>query len=545
MRDRWRMSETSRGEIGPRRVLDSASKGARVLLASVLLTLAPPRPGLAQPRPVETIPATSGLQVQNLELELRTTIVTGLHAADGAEQLALLRPSVERGAAANVYLPAEPSVPSGSHAARLASEGRLGVLVRTDDRAPDRGAEQAAAALYRQPDPSETVLVPLALKRYRGQSSRLSVQNASAEEPLRARLSLVPLGGTEALAQLDLSLPPAGSQRVDLAGEPALATLPDEFLGYARIEAEGGGSLAAVSHVDVADQARGIYALEGLPVEEADRRVLLPRIRHTPPRVSGIAVVNAGAEPAVVSLRYHALPGPSACGPEPSWSHQAEPTRLRPGQQQVFYAAAPGPDGRAVVPPGCQGWAELRSEGGALLAAVVEAEVDTAGRPSRAGAYAGIGEARAGSLVFLPLFRRRHLRQEISTPLSLVNPGDAPAELRIEVRDMCEQPVACGLGCSLRLAPGEGQLWHPDALPEPSRRCGTGPGFYGSAVVESDRPLALVAFEEPRLGGGDFVAFDALRRPDDPRPPNGRFFEALLPAVDCLLPPESRSVGCR
>lgn len=104
----------------------------------------------------------------------------------------------------------------------------------------------------------------------------------------------------------------------------------------------------------------------------------------------------------------------------------------------------------------------------------------------------------------MPLVRHAHTADKISTGVQVMNLGQEPAWLRLELRDQGNSPLPfAGDQCAL-LPPLASFTWYMPAL------TGFPAGSYGSAVVHGSQSLAAIVNEAATSGEMDAVIFNGI-----------------------------------
>jgi hypothetical protein len=135
------------------------------------------------------------------------------------------------------------------------------------------------------------------------------------------------------------------------------------------------------------------------------------------------------------------------------------------------------------LPDGCGGYATLESEGGRLLAVLV----DMAGQ-SEAGAYTVPAVQDGGRRVLLPRYCRNYGPHKLSTVPYYANLSQESANLKLTWRESDGTPWPSNYPINYTIPPGA-FTYFPPAMPElPDDFCGT-------LEVESDQPIAVLAKE--------------------------------------------------
>jgi hypothetical protein len=443
------------------------------------------------------------VQVQNLSTEASTDVSIAYHAQDGSAPYRLTSPTVPPLGATNFYLP-HFELATGIHAAIASADLPIAAVARTDC------ARNGKAAMYGQAEPSEEVVVPLALAGYYGQCSILSVQNPDTSASISADIEFYQVGATSVWMDTSETIPPGTSVTLDLCTyEFPHDNRLDQFFGWARVTA-GGALVAAQSYVDITTSDKALYAFKGVPSEAAAKELYVPLFRSRQPGQggrhydTGISVVNPSEERTRVDVVFHGAPGNPACGDS---EYTQGPVWLPARSSAVFYQ---GPDeqpetGMHPLPEGCVGSATIVSDRAPILAIVN----DSLNYTDESASYNATSAADAGTMVLLPLFRAGHTAWQLYTGVSAMNVGTAPAEITIRAlnRDGAYD--------------GESTMTVPDVdvhetalfWPGDFARAGDwaeATRAYGSAIVTSDQPVVVIVNDVSLARIADSATYNGL-----------------------------------
>jgi hypothetical protein len=440
----------------------------------------------------------SGIQVQNLDgngvldATARYHVQRDPYEADRTEPPAAYDvelKGVPAGGSANMYLP-KVNLPGGMFSVDVGSHNDLltAAIARTD-------WSTGGAALYSNVDFADRIVVPLALRHYVGQTSIIAVMAAGNERPIRARLDLQAAGSAEPIPGPSFDLAPYESLVFDL--NDALAVFEDlgeGFVGSATITAQG-GRIGAVSYVYSVWSDTAVSAFEGVPATSASNTLFAPLFRANQRGIGGVgrldtgmSVVNPMDHPVEVTVTYFptdSLAASAACRSQAAYAHG--PIRIPASSSHVFYQ---GPRGDHGLPDDCFGSALIRAEDPAdRILAIVNDSTDIV---RLTAAYNALPAERAHTKVALPLFRNRHLPQELTTGIQVMNAGDLPA--RVEISFTTSEGAnlpGCGADCVAVIEPWRSTTWYPPTMPAIPA------GIYGSAVVKSDEPVLVIVNDYP------------------------------------------------
>ena len=365
------------------------------------------------------------------------------------------------------------------------------------------GARQAATELH----------VPFVVKKLGTPElgTVVHVQNLAVNRRVEAEIELHSLATGARAARFTRTMPWGASIEIDVAGDPALAGLPDDFIGSMRIRALDGGAVAATATTQLAARERAAFSIAATPPEALGTRLLAPRYTNdrAEPRNGGdgpltsgwIAVLNPGGASTDVSVSFlgHDLPGNACAGQR--IVHPNSPQTL-PSMASVNFLEG--------LPSGCVASVEIRSTSQPIAASMLEIRDDLRG----AAGYAAIAAAGADLDAHLPLVRHDH--DDLSTSLYVMNAGDeallATLQLTFTTPEGTSQPTR-----DISLAPGQAarvDAWDIPEMPE---------GAVGTARFRSsklDEPVIALAYETSDRDIVDDAAYTSFVEPEgEDRPP--------------------------
>ncbi len=376
------------------------------------------------------------------------------------------------------------------------ASGRYSALARSDEPSSNLAVlarlswpESGAALIYTAPEADRSLIVPwLARHAYRNNSA-LVLQNADPQRPVSLEIHVHEHGSITPLRSMRMRLPAAGSSLLRMDGESELAGVPDGFIGWLRIEAEG--PVSAISLTEIAGQ-KTIHALPGFTPSELSDRMVLPMAynfqfieSHDPEQPewqsysSEIMVMNPNPHPVDLRLEYRAdVDDANPLGCRGLRIPEAMVT-IEPGGSRWYWP--PGSD----LPNGCRASAWIQSDGGPVAAFAFVTD------------HLRIGTALAASPVdrgalrsFLPLVRKSHIADLLmNTPIHVANLGTEATDVELQIFDSEGEAIDCGPDCRARLAAGQNMRWWPSDI-------GQWPaGSVGSAMVIADQPLDVTAMD--------------------------------------------------
>jgi hypothetical protein len=368
--------------------------------------------------------------------------------------------------------------------------------VRTDW--PNTGG----AAIYSDVQPSMEVALPLVVRRFEGQTSRIALQNVGSSA-IDVTLVVYELGEPVPAVTETLQIAAFGSRVYNL--EADMPELGDRFIGALRASASA--PLAVQSFVDIVTSEKAVYGFEGVPTAGAATRLYAPLFRAkqyprggdpTSGRIdTGISVVNPGSEPASVTITYRGSRGRAASVACRGQTFQSPTVVIAPGSSHVFYQGDPAAQ---HLPEDCFGSAVIDADNPVL--AIVN---DSLNEGVTAAAYNAV--SGGAHRVALPLYRREHVG--LSTGIQAMNTGSETAEVTISFirqnADGTTTPVTgCGDWCTVLIEPGEAHTWWPPTQPALEV------GSFGAAVIESTQPVAVIVNDAEVIGARDMATYNGL-----------------------------------
>jgi hypothetical protein len=449
-------------------------------------------------------PAATGLQVQNLdETRTATMAVDLVSPAPRTQPVGIQLPSVAPGSAYNVYLPAESRLEADVYAAIIGSDRPVSAIARTE------WQRSGGSALVNDARPGTSIVVPLAMCRFAGQTSYLTVQNTDRLAEASVLVGLFETGRLSAAASHIYPIAPGALIIVD----PCSTDFGGAFagrLGHAMVRSETPVVVQAV--VNVETSPRAVYAYAGTHDAEGAEALLVPLVRNGYYGTTGIAVVSP-FEDAEVTVEIIGSLG--TCAGQ-RFTHG--PVTLPAGASALFYQgnSALPITGASPLPIGCAGSAIVRSLGQPLLAVVNDALGNPAA-PDSAAAYNAFTPDETSRRYAVPLYRKEHTAMRLSTGIQVMNAGAGVATVDIQFFEATSMRVvsgaACGGLCSARIAPSESATWYPPAIPA------LAPGKYGAAHIVSDEPVAVVVNDASANLGMDNAIYRAIALPPPPSAP--------------------------
>lgn len=442
----------------------------------------------------------TGLQVQNTDPANPAEIRAQFFDFDGRLVLDLPRP-VAPGAATNFYLPQierESGLVPQSYSLIVTSDRPAAAVSRTEDR------RTGAALMYANIRPDSQVAVPLVMKAFAGQNSLVSVQNTDVQRATSLRVEVFRSGDLRPIKDFRMAIGAAGSAYLDVGSGPELADLPAGFVGWLRLSSDTPVTAQASVHMSASTQA--VAAFEGQPLNQAAARLLVPLVRREWYGTTGIAVVNPSAAASTqVQVTFRGVWG--ACANQ---TYVQGPVTLAPAVGTVFYQGAGTLPitGSSPLPTRCAGSAEITSTGGGVLAMVMD--LDNIDKPTTASAYAALAADQAELRLAVPLMRNHHTAADLVSGIQVLNAAtDGPATVRLSFVTADGQVLPSDPAHGASIPPGSARTWY---LPQVPGIAGLR-NLYGSALIDSDRPVLAVVSEASLNGRSDTAAYTAVPLP--------------------------------
>jgi hypothetical protein len=439
----------------------------------------------------------TGIQIQNLDQSQPASITADFYRSDGPFEQQISLPTTAPGAAANIWLPGT-SLPTGAYAAIINADRQIAAIARTD------WPQSDGAAIYSNVIPGKNVALPLAVRRYFGQSSLVSIQNTDTGADASVTVKVFESGAANPTVEESYTVKPGTSITLDLDQDLEFEALGEGFLGS--IFVESATDVGVQSFVDIATSAMAVYAFEGVPAEMASDTLYaaLFRAKQYPnpnnPNSgrldTGISVVNPGTTQVSVSLTYYGAGG--ACAGQQTTT---TPVNIAPNSSHVFYQGAPASQG---LPENCYGAALIEATGGGVLAIVN----DSQNEGMTAAAFNAVSAEQGAQTVALPLWRRNHANG-LSTGISAMNIGTSDAQITVAFtrvnNDGSTTPVSCGAECTQTVGPNEAAVWWPPMISALSD------GTFGSATVTSNQPVTVIVNDVNVAGGIDAATYNGIK----------------------------------
>jgi hypothetical protein len=441
----------------------------------------------------------TGIQLQNLDRANPASVGVDFYRPDGGLQRTIELPPVAAAAAANIWLPGT-DLPTGAYAAVAGADRPIAAIARTD------WPTSLGAAIYSNPEPATDVVLPLAVRHYRGQSSVISIQNTDRSNGTTVDVDVLKVGLSNPILQASYPVPANSSISLDFDGDLRFEPLGEEFLGAVRVRSAA--NIAVQSFVDIATSDKAVYAFEGVPADRAANTLYAPLFRAKQyPRASdpnsgrldtGVSVVNTSDDAVDVTLTYLGTLDATASQQCRGRTFTSPTVNIPAGSSYVFYQGNPAREG---LPDNCFGSAVINATG-PVLAIVNDAQNE--------GLTSAAYNAVTGGSTFtaLPLYRREHAGG-LSTGIQAMNLGGQSASVTIQFTkqnpDGSSTEVAgCGAPCTVQIAPNSSHTWWPPLVSALESNT------FGSATIDSTQPLAVIVNDALVTGERDMATYNGL-----------------------------------
>ena len=356
-----------------------------------------------------------------------------------------------------------------------------------------------AAARYTSSTPAEEVLAPLVRVEPAGHRSLVTVQNTDRLTEIDFEIALFGMDGDGVASTASFTVAAGLSRTIDLSHEPAFEALredhPGGFVGSARIRSSGAPVTAHVL-TEGEPGSIGVYDYPVEPATDFARTLHIPRFRVMEPGLAGsagtrstsVTVGNPGNAAIEFVAEYTGTVG--ACAGR---TVATGPHTLHPWTATILDSALDSGFG-----PGCSGYATLSSD--RPMTGVVVDRTERPDRPITYSAHPAVSERDSSTRVVISDVRHRFLSPfEYTTEIVVTNPGSEPASVTLVPRTDSGMEMPCS-ACEFTLAPHESRGFEAAELGFPS-------GRQGSAMVRSDRPVAVIGHHVSFTGALDATAF--------------------------------------
>jgi hypothetical protein len=377
----------------------------------------------------------TGIQVQNLTSGSATLNVSLYPQAGGAaKQLASV--NIPGESAVNFYMPTvkdqnNQSLPDGSYSMVASASAPVAAIARTD------WAASGGAAIYSSVAPGKSVLIPLVLQSFAGQTSQFSIQNASATQANDISIKVIGRGSSTVVKELtNQSLAPNASRTYNLSDTGTFGTLPNTgtdlgatgFVGLIIIESAT-ADLVAQSFIDIAGTP-AVGGFSGIGSNSASQTLYCPLVRANFYGDTGVQIVNNNNTAANITITFRADPQSPNAGTftqsmtipanssdiafqGPGGNSRGAPTNL-PGGSQT-------PANTVLTNNGFFGNAVLQSNV-PVVAVINDTEFGAGYSVKGQGTYNCLPATNAAKKHYLPLLRRYHLSTtRLTTGVQVMN----------------------------------------------------------------------------------------------------------------------------
>ena len=447
----------------------------------------------------------SGVQVQNLTSSAGSVTVS-MYPQGGGAAVNLPAVPINGEAAANFYLPSISSVTAGSYAMVVGATMPVGAIARTD------WASTGGAAIYSSVAPGTSVLVPLVLSNFAGQTSQVSVQNTDTSAAISdVKLTLYGRGSAAITKQLTNQTIDKGTSKTWSLGDTAVwGNLPNTatdlgangFVGL--LVVESAKPLVVQSFIDIAGTP-GVTGFTGVPSTSAATTLYCPLVRANFYGDTGISIVNNTGSSAAVAITFRADPA------SPNQGTFSQSIQVGANSSNIAFQG-PGGNSRSAptnLPGGTQTAANTNLTnngffGSAVLvsptpivAVVNDTQFGSGFSVKGQATYNCVPVSDSGQTHFLPLLRRFHLSNtKLTTGVQVLNvtgtPGTATLSLVNFDGAALPNPITKGFGAN-GAANFYGGDW-PD-LPTVPPSLG-GFGWYGSGKITCTQACIVIVSDE-------------------------------------------------
>ncbi len=420
----------------------------------------------------------TGINVQNLDEQQQATVIADFYKQpDGAKTQYNVPAPVPPGGVVNLNLPSITTLVNGAYSAIISADRQIAAIARTDWKT------SGGTAIYSNVVPGTDVVVPLVLKEYNRSSSLVSVMNTDPQNPATATITLFEVGKATPAKEFTINLPAGTSRTLDLVRDTELfpaTDVPAGFRGSMRVSSAT--PLAVQTFVDRANHQLAVYAFEGVPADQAATKLYAPLFRRAYRGNTGFSVVNTEDREVNITVTYYGTLG--ACKGGGPW---IERKTIAAKSNVIVYQGSNDPAN--PLPTNCGGAAVIEADGKILAIINDESEVvTTQGQTLKtAAAHNAFTDADGATKVALPLYRRNHTANKLTTGIQAMNIGTETAQAQIVFKPSGGLPEVSGCqGCNVSIAPLAAYTWLPssiDAVPDAK---------YGSATITSSQPLVVI-----------------------------------------------------
>jgi hypothetical protein len=457
----------------------------------------------------------TGIQLQNVG-SADTTATVSLYDQATDNVIELGQQSIPQETAVNYFLPTITDVTAGTYSLVASADQPIAAIVRSDF------TDTGAAGTYSSTEPGSDVIVPLVLQAFSGQTSQLTVQNASTDQTTDYTIQIFGRGLTDpAVTIANETLNASESRTYDLADGPQFTDLPDTgadlgvttgFAGYARITVNNpdtNAPLVVQSFIDLVGVG-AVGAFSGVSAASAQSTLYIPLVRSNFFGDTGIQIVNPTGTDTTANITFYTDPVAETATGNDYDDTYTQSIDVPANSSAIAFQGPGGNSGQAGLPTGTArtfpdtapdntGWfgtAVIETTGDVGVLAVVN---DTLFGGSfsiqRQSTYNGLTGDQAGTRFALPLVRSRHVTgPEYTTGIQVQNTSGNAGNVTVTITGYNNETQT--IGPSSIAANGALNFYQGDAdvqefFDDVPADLG-GFGWFGSAIVTSDVPIVMV-----------------------------------------------------
>jgi hypothetical protein len=447
----------------------------------------------------------SGVQVQNLT-STQGSVLVSLYPQSGGAAIPLPQVTVKGEAAANFYLPSISSVTAGSYAMVVGATMNVGAIARTD------WASTGGAAIYSSVAPGTSVLVPLVLSGFAGQTSQVSVQNTDTSNAVTdVKLTLYGRGSATIVKQLTNQTIQKGTSKTWALNDTGVwGSLPNTALDLGApgfvglLVVESAKPLVVQTFIDIAGTP-GVTGFTGVPSTSAATKLYCPLVRANFYGDTGISIVNNNGAATNVAITFRADPA------SPNQGTFNQTLAIGANSSNIAFQG-PGGNSRSAptnLPGGTQttGNTNLTNNGffGSAVLDSPQPIVAVVNDTQFGGGFSVKGQSTyncvpvtdAGKTHFLPLLRKFHLSNtKLTTGVQVLNvtgsAGSATLSLVNFDGNALPNPITKPFGAN-----GAANFFGGDwpNLPTVPPALG-GSGWYGSGKITCTQDCVVIVSDE-------------------------------------------------
>lgn len=395
------------------------------------------------------------------------------------------------------------------------------------------------AALYSNVASSSELSIPIVLRDFESQTSIISFMSDGNRHPINVELTFFASGSsTPAATPLDFELQPYEGATVDLLdNHPSFDALGRRFTGTARLRVFYGidratdttARIGAVSFVNVANSKQAIWAFEAIPSGEIDSQasnvLFVPLWRSQQEwrqsvngqvklnyLATGMAINNPNAWAVDVQVEFLTTKNETAsiaCRAKGSFLSPI--INIAPHSNALLYQGVNKEMKFNFYPEDCFGSAVIRTiNPDDRVNAIVN---DAQNGLELAAAYNAIPAGQTHTKMAAPLFRNKHGMRQYTTGIQVMNTGPQATQAHINFFSDGFLIPGCGDPCDVEIQPLSSHTWYPPDITNVINGVPTNvirDNVFGSAIVESDQPIAMTVVDFPLLGGVDSAVYNGI-----------------------------------